>query len=197
MVFITIRHNEIRDLTANLLSEVCNDVTVDPHLAQVTGERFKNKTANDSDEARLDVSARGFWVRGCKAYMDIRVFNPVAKSYSNQTLKAAHLQNEREKKRQYNERVLQIEHGSFTPLVFSCLGGMSPECQIFYKRLTGMIADKRKCEISVTASLIKAKISFSLVRMSILCIRGSRSLLQNPDDLKIQDIAATVDEARL
>ena len=113
--FVTIRHNEMRDLTAKLLTEVCNDVSVEPQLAPITGELFNNKTANKADEARLDVSARGFWVRGCKAFMDIRVFNPMAKTYSNQSIKAAHLNNEREKKRQYNERVLQVEHGSFTP----------------------------------------------------------------------------------
>ena len=60
-----------------------------------------------------------------------------------------------------------------------------------------MIADKRKSEISATASLIKAKISFSLVRMSILCIRGSRSVFQNQNDIKNIDITAAVDEARL
>ena len=44
--------------------------------------------------------------------------------------------NEKEKKRQYNERVLEVEHGSFTPLVFSSNGGMGRECSTFYKRLS-------------------------------------------------------------
>ena len=35
--------------------------------------------------------------------------------------------NEVEKKRKYNERVMQIEHGTFTPLVFSATGGMGRE----------------------------------------------------------------------
>ena len=34
----TLRHNEIRDLMADLLQEVCHDVTVEPHLQQMTGE---------------------------------------------------------------------------------------------------------------------------------------------------------------
>ena len=36
----TVRHNEIRDLTANLLSEVCKDVRIEPELQPVTGETF-------------------------------------------------------------------------------------------------------------------------------------------------------------
>ena len=36
----TIRHNEIRDLTANLLTEVCNDVRIEPELQAVTMEHL-------------------------------------------------------------------------------------------------------------------------------------------------------------
>ena len=35
--FPSIRHNEIRDLTANLLTEVCNDVCIEPDLQPITG----------------------------------------------------------------------------------------------------------------------------------------------------------------
>ena len=34
----SIRHNEIRDLTATLLSEVCHNVSIEPHLQPMTGE---------------------------------------------------------------------------------------------------------------------------------------------------------------
>ena len=36
--FISIRHNRIRDVTANLLKEVCRDVRIEPHLQPLTGE---------------------------------------------------------------------------------------------------------------------------------------------------------------
>ena len=39
---------------------------------------------NSSDEARLDVSVRSFWQRGQRAFYDVRVFNPFAKSHLNQ-----------------------------------------------------------------------------------------------------------------
>ena len=57
--FISTRHNDVRDFTAELLSEVCKDVAVEPVLTPLTGEKFALKTANKEDHARLDVSARG------------------------------------------------------------------------------------------------------------------------------------------
>ena len=57
----TLRHNEIRDLTADLLREVCHDVTVEHHLQQMTGEVTRGRTSVVGDEARLDVSACGMW----------------------------------------------------------------------------------------------------------------------------------------
>ena len=36
--FVSLRHNELRDLTANLLSEVCVDVAIEPQLNYITGE---------------------------------------------------------------------------------------------------------------------------------------------------------------
>ena len=59
--FIHIRHNELRDFAAELLSEVCKDVSIEPMLTPLTGERFSYNSANVEDHARLDVAARGVW----------------------------------------------------------------------------------------------------------------------------------------
>ena len=56
-----IRHNEIRDLTADWLDKVCYDVAVEPPLQRLTGETIVPATANRQDEARADIHARGFW----------------------------------------------------------------------------------------------------------------------------------------
>ena len=58
--FPTIRHNEIRDLTASLLTEVCSNVAIEPHLQQLSGETFRLASNNTDDGARLDVRARGY-----------------------------------------------------------------------------------------------------------------------------------------
>ena len=40
---------------------------------------------------------------------------------------------EEEKKRKYQQRVLDVEMGSFTPLVFGTNGGMRADCNCFLK----------------------------------------------------------------
>ena len=179
--FVSIRHNEVRDFTAEALDEVCNDVSVEPLLAPCTGETFTYKSANTEEYARLDVSARGFWIKGNRAFCDVRVFNPLAPTYRNQSLKAAHKTNENAKKREYGERVLNIEHGSLTPLVFTCFGGMSEECKKFYDRLSEKISEKRGIEPSIAKSWLRTKINFSLIKTMNLCLRGSRSRKPHTD----------------
>jgi len=56
------RHNELRDLEANMLSMVCNDVEIKPILQELTGESLP-RGANRAPDARLDIYARGFWER--------------------------------------------------------------------------------------------------------------------------------------
>ena len=57
----SIRPNEIRDLTAELLSEVCHSVSIEPRLQSAEGEAFRGASANSNDGARLDIAANGFW----------------------------------------------------------------------------------------------------------------------------------------
>ena len=53
----TIRHNELRDITAELLSELCHNVGIEPTLQPVTGEQFSYLSANFDDRSRVDVVA--------------------------------------------------------------------------------------------------------------------------------------------
>ena len=99
----------------------------------------------------------------------------------NQSLKKTYEINEKEKKRAYNERVQEIEHGSFTPIVMSANGRMARECSKFYSHISKMIAEKRDQPYSVIASWIRRKISFSLIRSIGMCIRGSRSVTSSND----------------
>jgi hypothetical protein len=78
--FIIQRHNELRDLEADLLNIVCNNVEVEPALQEVHGEAL-NSGSNKAQDARLDVHAQGFWERRRSAFFDIRVCHPNAESY--------------------------------------------------------------------------------------------------------------------
>ena len=63
--FPSIRHNELRDITAELLTEVCHGVGIEPTLQPLTGEQLSYRSANIEDGARLDVVAKGFWDHAC------------------------------------------------------------------------------------------------------------------------------------
>ena len=76
---------------------------IEPTLQQLTGEALHEKTPNVTDEARVDIAARGFWISGQRAFFDIRVLNPMAQRYGSQELSKAYNINEREKERQYNQ----------------------------------------------------------------------------------------------
>ena len=181
---ISLRHNEIRDFTAGLLSECYKCSRVEPCLTPLSGESFPKSTVI-TDEARVDIAARGVWIEGQMAYFDVGVFNPLAKTNLDFELSSAHRQHEESKKRSYNERICLVDQGSFTPLVFSCTGGMAKECRAFYKRLSEKLSEKRNVEYSKTISWVRTRLSFHLLRSCLLCLRGSRSLYFNDDSQNV------------
>ena len=173
--FPAIRHNEVRDITASLLSEVCHGVTIEPHLQPLTGEVMSHNTAVTEDGARLDVAMYGFWGgRFEKAFVDVRVFNPCAQSNRRSPLASVYRRHQ-EKKRHYEERVREVERATFTPLVMSTTGGMGRAATTFYKRLASMISEKQNTHYTQTINWIRCKLSFALLRASIMSIRGARS----------------------
>ena len=107
---------------------------------------------NPAPDARLDVHARGFWDRQGSAFFDVRVFHPKAESYKDLTIQQIYRKHEDEKKRLYANRVLEVERGTFTPLVFTTIGGMADECKRFHSRLAKLISIKKGEEYSTTIS---------------------------------------------
>ena len=186
--FISLRHNNLRDITYELLSEVCKGVENEPVLQPLTGESLKYQTAKTENNARMDVSALGFWCRDQRAFFDIRVFDPVAPSHAHQSLDAAHSKQKNEKRRQYEDRILQVEHASFTPLVFTIAGGMSKCTKKFFSRLGEMLAEKRLQPKSIVSSLIRCKVSFSLLRSAARCLRGTRYRKETPSNIQHIDL---------
>ena len=121
--FPTLRHNEVRDLTADMMAEVCHDVCTEPTLQPITGEILRGASAITEDGARLDIAASGFWGgHHERAFFDIRVYNPYATT-NRQPILTCHRKHENLKKRAYEQRVKEIECGSFAPLVIALTGG--------------------------------------------------------------------------
>ena len=169
--FPSIRHKEIRDLTANLLTKVCNDVRVEPDLQELTGEVMSTHSSNISEGVRLDIAINGFWGGSReKTFSDVRVFNPHAPSNRQSSITQSY-----RRLRAYERRIREVEHASFTPLVLSACGGLATGASTFYKRLASLLAEKWEQPYSITISWLRCTLSFSLLRSAIQCIRGARS----------------------
>ena len=87
-------------------------------LQKLTGKSLLSGT-NRAPDAPLDINARGFWERQRSAFFDVRLCHPNADSYRDLNLK----QHENDKKRLYTQRVIDVEEGAFTPLLFTTTGG--------------------------------------------------------------------------
>ena len=119
----------------------------------------------------------------------VNPFNPFAPSYRTLPLPALYQRHERAKRARYEERVLEVERAAFTPLVFSASGGASKLATMFLKRLASVLAEKRKEPYSVTMAWLRTRLSFSLLRSAIACLRSSRRKFWG-DDLEIHPVLA-------
>ena len=81
--------------------------------------------------------------------------------------------------------------GNVTPLVFTTTGGIADECVRYHSRFAELSANKKGESYSSTISWIRAKVSFTIVRSAILCLRGSKPRGQQLDfvnsDLQIEN----------
>ena len=104
--FVVQRYNELRDLEAELLNLVCKDVETVPVLQDITGEVL-GRGANTSQEARVDIHARGFWEKQRSAFFDDRVCHPNAESYADLTPQQIYSKHENEKRKEKREENTQ------------------------------------------------------------------------------------------
>ena len=78
------------------------------------------------------------------------------------------------KKNAYNDRILQVEKATFTPLVFTTSGGMAKECTKFHKKLANLISNKTKEEYSHVMNHLRTRLRFTLLKSTLIAIRGER-----------------------
>ena len=94
------------------------EVQIEPVLQEINGEVLTPGTKRAAD-SRLNIHARGFLERQDSAFFDVRVCYPNAVSYKGLITKQIYPQHKSERKRMWASRVLEVEQGSFTPLVFT------------------------------------------------------------------------------
>ena len=72
------------------------------------------------------------------------------------------------RKKEYNDIILEVEKGTFTPLVFSCCGGAGTEATKFIKHLATRISDKRQEQYRLTVSHTRRRIQFDILKTCVI-----------------------------
>ena len=146
--------------------------------------------------ASTHVRAERFWdCRQQHAYFDVKVFNPVAATYRNKSLQSCYRHLEAGKRREYQDRILNVEHDSFSPLIFSTSGSMGPTASVVFRRLASLLSIKRDEHYSKTILFIRCQLGFALLRSAVRCLRGSRSTFT--PDLANTNIDLALSEGRV
>ena len=169
--YVIHRHDRVRDLEAEIMREVCLDVKIEPPLLPISNQELNG---NIAEKARLDVSGIGVWAPQERTFIDVRIFHPNAPSHVNKDIPKLYATNEKEKKSAYNERIINVEKGSFTPVVMSTTGGMGKEATLFHKRLALLISEKRNEEYSHVLNYIRTRLRFALLKSTVTALRGVR-----------------------
>ena len=75
------RCDTIRDVTADLLDEICHSMSTELELQPLSGNPLRFKSANAQDGVHLDMKAQGFWGdRHQYAFFGAWVFNPLCQA---------------------------------------------------------------------------------------------------------------------
>ena len=77
------------------------------------------------------MKAGGFWTPGVTALFDVRVTHVLSRSSQSKHTATIFKEQENEKKRKFNQKVMDMEMGTFTPLVFGTNGGMDSTARTF------------------------------------------------------------------
>ena len=104
----------------------------------------------------------------------VRAFNSHAPSNCTSSTDACYKRHGQEKRRSYEKRILEVEHGTFTPLVWSSSGGCGPSATVALKRLAGLISEKHGQPYSSALSFIRCRLLFSLLNSAVACLRAPR-----------------------
>ena len=149
---------------------------IEPKLQLLTGEQLERSSSNRDPEACLDVKARGLWGGGLKcAFFDATIFNLRAHSKApSSSTSGVYRRHELAKRRQYEQRVRDVEMSSFTPLIFSASGRFGQASTVTFKRLALRLSEKWSMPYASVMGWLRCRASFALLQSAIICLRGSR-----------------------
>ena len=114
------------------------------------------------------------------AFFDVRVTHVNSQSNQNKSTKKILKSHENEKKRHYSQRVINVEQGTFTPLVFGTNGGFGKECDLFIiKKLAEKMVLMSDETYTSVITWLRTKLSYCILKSVNTCVRGSRQPFRN------------------
>ena len=135
-----------------------------------TGGAARN---NCGDEARGDVSARGFWSRRRVCIFDLRITDTDANSYSDRKSAKVLANAEKEKEDKYG-KACRDRQRDFTPMVYSVDGMPGNKAKTAERRLAALLAVKWKREYSDVVNFVRVRMALAIVRSNSLLLRTER-----------------------
>ena len=140
------------------MREVAFNVKVEPGLRNVSKNIKLAPGTETDDNARADVETRGIFRSHELTFFNVRISNPNAPSKRTLPLTTAYIKNIAEKMKEYGNRILQVEKGSFVLLVYSTSGRMGPQCEKTHKRIAELVAYKRNEKYADLISQIRTRL---------------------------------------
>ena len=126
------------------------------------------------DEARGDVSARGFHTQRQVTIFDIRVTDTDAPSYRNRTSAKVIEAAEKEKCNKYDAACRERQR-DFVPLVYLVDGLPGQRAKAAEKRLAALLASKWDRPYSDVMNFVRVRMSLAVVRSNTLLLRTERA----------------------
>ena len=71
---------------------------------------------------------------------------------------------------------MNVEQGTFTPLIFTVDGGTGSECTACHKNLADKISSKTGENYAKVITFMRCKLSFIVLKSALLCLRRSRTI---------------------
>ena len=129
-----------------------------------------------------------------RTFFDVRVFNPYVPSNQTPCIQSSYRRHENEKRRKYEQRVVEIEQSTFVPFVLACTGGIGPAATLTLKRIGNLLAEKHDASYGQIMGFLRSRLSFALLRSTLMCLRGTRSAKSKPFNLKTDTLTLAIAE---
>jgi len=110
-------------------------------------------------------------------FFDTRIVDTGASSNALSNVETIHAANERSKRKKYEDRIHQVEHGDFCPLVFSIYGGLAPATQ---KALSIFVAKKLEFEPEVSPALFGRELHVARAKLQMAVFRAVGEMVYPP-----------------